>query len=136
MRIRSVAAAVVVALALTACGDNASTTQPTARISAPAVSHLDLVATNSDINSLIDQIFTSPFVRLYAHADWNWIAAQVAKCPPTTDVVKLQTFLNQLVTYLQANAPKNNSPKAQLFVRLINDMSSYVNEAIAACPTT
>jgi len=130
MRIRSIAASVLVALALTACGDNA-TTAP--RSVAPAAPHFDLVATNNDINSTIDQLFTSPIVRLYAHADWNWIAAQVAKCPPQTDVVKLQSFLNQLVTYLQSNVPKNNTARAALFTRLITDMSSYVNEAVGAC---
>jgi hypothetical protein len=133
MRIRSVAATALIVLALTACGDSA-TTSPTSRLVAPAAPHLNLVATNSDINSLIDQLFTSPFVRLYVHADWNWIAAQLAKCPPTTDALKLQAFLNQLVTYLHANAPKGNTVKAQLFTRLITEMSSYVNEAIAACP--
>jgi hypothetical protein len=130
MRIRSIAASVLVALAITACGDNA-TTAP--RSVAPAAPHFNLVATNTDINSTIDQLFNSPFVRLVAHADWNWIVAQVAKCPPKTDVIKLQSFLNDLTGYLQANAPKGNSAKAALFAHLISEMSSYVNEAVGAC---
>jgi hypothetical protein len=130
MRIRSIAASVLVALAITACGDNA-TTAP--RSVAPAAPHFDLAATNTDVNSTIDQLFTSPFVRLVAHADWNWIVAQVAKCPPKTDVIRLQSFLNQLETYLQSNAPKHDTAKAALFTHLITEMSAYVNEAVGAC---
>jgi hypothetical protein len=102
---------------------------------APAVRHNDLTATNSDINVLIDKIFTNPFVRAVVHADWNWIVSQLTTCPPGTRMLTLQTYLNQLTTFLEANAPKNNKPKAILLTQLIQDMSSYVNEAIAACPT-
>lgn len=134
MRLRTVAT-VFVAIALTACSDKSATTAPTSRIAAPAAAHLDLVATNATINSLIDQLFYSPFIRAYVHASWNNITTQLATCPPTATSLALQTSLNQLVAFISASQPRGNSAKAALLTQLITAMNSYVNEAIAACPT-
>ena len=133
MRIRSVAIAIV-AFVITACGDRATPTAPTVAL-APVTMERDMVALDAQIDGLIDQIFTSPIVRMYVHASWNWLSAQVATCPPSQGTLKLQAYLDRLVTYMQASAPRTGT-KRLLLQQLVTAMSSYVNEAVAACPTT
>jgi len=133
MRIRTVAT-VLVAFTLAACSDSQSPTAPRSPLSAPVSRVSDLVTLDNTIDGLIDQIYTSPIVRTYAHAAWNWLETQLQTCPPSVKMQQLQAYLNQLTTYLANNGPKGKNAKADLVVRLISAMSEYVNEAIAACP--
>ena len=133
MRICRIAAVVVMALALTACSDRQSPTNPVKAPSAPSA----VVGGTSlrGIDSEIDGLFTG-FARLYEHAYWNWIVAQVSSCSSKTVALKIDADLDALLAYMQSHSKYFTSTQAQKLVKLTNDVEQYVDDALAKCGTS
>ena len=147
MRIRSLGSALL-ALTLVACSESTTSpapAQPQAQVvqaaaplalSLTATSTLSPASLNDEINGLIDQLFNSPVIRSYVHNSWNWAVAQLAQCPPSAAVLRIEAYLDKLVAVMQGATPKGNAAKTALLTQLVTDMSAYVNQAIAACPAS
>ena len=143
MKPRYLATFVVTAITLGACSDQRFTptaplAPPAASLAAPATRLSDETAPSAvdqQIDALIDQIYRSRRQRAFVHAEWDWVEQQLATCPPSQTALEIQAYFSRVVAFMGESAPTSDAASYALFKTLIDDMQSYVNNAVSSCST-